>query len=306
MEDLLMPRRYVLGVFVFWLAAVAAVATTAQQPVELKWKFGPNDKLTLETVSHLKQSIKAGGQEMKQELDVTTLSSYTVTKKDQDGTVLEQKIESQKATAPGGATPAAAGLLAQMQGSTLRITLDAKMKVAKLEGYDDMIKKVAGDDPSAKRSVQAMIPEETLRRSVEEAFAFLPDEPVRQGQKWERPLTITLGPLGMLTVKHVYSYEGPVSVQGRTLHKMTDAPTVTYAPPPGSAGVLPFQITKGEVKTEQASGTLLFDTTAGKLVRSEMTMKLKGTLTIVMNNQESTLDLDQEHRIEIRQVDGAK
>jgi hypothetical protein len=269
----------------------------ASAQTQLKWNFQENAKFYQRTDTALKQSMRVMGRDTKQEMNYVTVLSSTVLRKSPDGSVvLEQKIEAMEPKkAEGG--EAAAGVLAELVGSSFRITLSPQMQVMKFEGYEDLVKKLSRDDPTATKTVRAMMPEETLRRSAEEAFAFLPEGKVNRGDKWERRLTVPLGPLGNLAAVYQYTYEGPERVDGQTLEKIAVTANLTYQAPKGEGAGLPFQVTKSDLRAETASGSIYFDATRGRLVRSSMTLRLKGTLTISAMGQEFPLEMEQDQTV---------
>src|SRR5439155_5842798 len=120
-------------------------------------------------------------------------------KKDADGLVLEQKIESIKATSPGGAGKPSTHLLHQLEGATFRFTCDPRLRVTRLEGYEEFLNKIARDDAQVGKMARLLIPEASLRQPTEQLFAFQPDKPVRPGDSWQTQATVPFGPLGSLT-----------------------------------------------------------------------------------------------------------
>jgi hypothetical protein len=145
-----------------------------------------------------------------------------------------------------------------------------------------------------------MMTEDTMKKSAEEAFNFLPEKPVSKGEKWQRKLEVPLGPLGSLASIHNYTYEG----MENKLAKISVTATMTYNPPKADAGgQLPFQITKGNLKADDAKGTILFDPAAGRLASSSMTMRIKGSLTISAMGQELAMDMDQNQDVKIEVSD---
>jgi hypothetical protein len=164
----------------------------------------------------------------------------------------------------------------------------------------DLLKKVAGDDPNVRRVVQSLLPEETLRRSLEESFAFLPAEPVAPGESWERKYTAGLGPLGSLNIVNVYTYEKAEMDGNQLLHRISVQPKISYSPPKADTTGLPFQIPSGEIRAEEAGGSLLWSTSEGRLVRSDMKLKLVGKLKIKAKDQEANMELESEQTVEIR------
>jgi hypothetical protein len=278
---------------------VVFLASPAFGVETLTWKFKEGESLYIETVNSQKQTVTLQGNKQVQELNITSVNHFTIKKTDKDGTVLEQKIESidLKSTP---ALPTELAKLNALKGSTLTLTLDATGKVTKLEGYDEMIRRVV---PSANDPVGLMIrtvmSEQTLKQALNETFNLLPDKPVNKGDTWKRESGVPLGPFGTLTTENVFTYQGP----GKEGDEITVKPAVSYAPPKTAESVLPFKIAKGELKIDSAQGTILFDNKAGKLVRQDLTFTIKGGLTIEANEKEIPLDLQLEQKIQTRLTD---
>ncbi|MCS6978263.1 MAG: hypothetical protein NZM31_14830 [Gemmatales bacterium] len=286
-----------------WAVALAllAVIGTASAQVRLAWSLNKGDKFYQETRTRLKQTTRVRGQETRQEAEYVTRSSFTVQERGMDGSVtLEQKIE---AITPEGKTElstSAARLLREMQGAVLTYTLSPDLRVLRIDGYDELMKRLAGDDASALKVVQTLLARETLQTAVEEAFAFLPREPMRPGHAWERRLTTSLGPIGSLTGRQQYTYEGPEDQDGKRLQAIRLELQLEYQPPRADAGILPFQVERGELRVIEGKGRLWFDSIAGRLVRSELNLKIAGALVVSVQGQQYTLELEQDQTVQIR------
>jgi hypothetical protein len=292
-----------------WLGAILTLALSVlpvHAQVQMEWKLKEGDKLFLETVSTLKQQMRTQGKEMKQDQELTTVFALTVEKKNPDNTiVLEQKLE---ALTVKNAVGLAAGtdekFNQQLVGAVFKVTLNPKGEVVKIEGYEDLLKKLAGDDANARKAVQSIKPEELFKVSVSEAFGFLPDKPVKTGDSWERETTRSLGPLGSIVSKRKYSYDGSETVEGKPLEKISFTATTTYNPPKaGEPTSLEFQVAKADIKVEDVKGTFLFDATAGRLVQSEMGLKMKGTVVIVVKGTNLDTEAVEEQTIKMRVLD---
>jgi hypothetical protein len=191
-------------------------------------------------------------------------------------------------------------LLKRMRDVALTLTLGTDGQITKFEGYDDLLNRLSDNDPNTRRVISATLSEETLRRSAEEAFAFLPRKAVARGDRWERKVDISLGPIGSLAAQHSYTYEGPGMLDGRTLQKLSCESSIAYSPPKPDAGTLPFQITRGDLKVNSGKGVLWFDDARGRLAQSQMQVQIKGALAITANGQDFTLELDQDQTVAIR------
>lgn len=277
-----------------WLSAVlvlAGMAVPASAQTKLEWKFKEGEKFFLEQVVNNKMAVKVMGMDMNMDTVQTQVTSFAVLKKNSDGSVvIEQKIESIKIEAEG---PAAAFAQAgqQMEGASFKFTLSPKLQVTKFEGYEEFVKKLGGDDPMLGAMMRMMMSEETMKQSAAEPFAFLPDKPVSKGDKWERKQNLQMAFIG-LTSENKYNYQGKDTLNGKPVEKIGVTSTVKFEPPKGDAGGLPFQISKADFKPEKSDGTFFFDASAGKLVSSEVKMKMKGTMGMSVAGQEIEMEMD--------------
>lgn len=270
--------------------------------VALKWHFKQGDSFLQTTRSQLNQTVKIGMQEFKTDITHTTVIRFTVKQVEPNGTVtLEEKVESVKATNPDG-SPAAgsSAVLNQLQGATFTAKLAPDFTVQQLEGYEELLKRIAGDDPSVRRVVQALLSENQLKRAMRESFGFLPIEPVKPGATWQRELPLTLGPLGSAVLKQDFRFEGIETKDGKSLAKVTFKPTVVYSLPKPELSNPEMTITKANIQEGDSQGTLYFDVAAGRLNRSEKKLNLKGDVTVELQGKETPLTFEQSQTIDVR------
>jgi hypothetical protein len=275
------------------------VTEPAHAQTRLEWKFNKDDAFRIQTVSTFKQTIKLldkegnpEGKEIKQDMEYTTVLGFKVKDKKPDGTVvLEEKIESIKFPSESGALKADE----KVQGATFEISLNAKHEVVSLEGYNELLKKLAGEDASVLKTLQLVITKESLMKSAREAFGLFPEKPAKQ---WTREYDSSLGPLGTLSIKSTYTDEGTDSFEGKPVERIVFQSTVAYkAPSDVEASSSPFRVVKGELKPDQAKGTLLFDTAAGRLVSMTQSLKLKGKLSLAITGTKIDSEIEQEQMI---------
>jgi hypothetical protein len=278
---------------------LGVLALPASAQVTLKWKFAKGDKFYLRTDSILDQTITSSGAEVKQKIEQSMLSSFTVKeKKTDDSVVLEQKIETVtvKTAGPGAEdTKPPKGL----EGATFTITVSPKWQITKFDGYDALIKKLSGEDAAVDKMIRAFLPEEILRASAEEAFGFLPDKAVKKGDTWERKLVYPLGPLGTLTATNKYTYEdkNKEKVNGKEVERITAAMDIKYTPPMPGGAALGLQIIDGDLKAKDAKQTIFFDAAAGRMVQSETKMRVEGMLSYSAVGKKTEIEIKQDQTI---------
>jgi hypothetical protein len=93
-------------------------------------------------------------------------------------------------------------------------------------------------------------------------------------------------------------------VDGKSLDKISFVAEAKYTGPTKVEGSpFPFQVAKGDLKTEDYKGTLLFDAAVGRLVSSEVTMKITGSVTITVGGSSIETTVNQEQKIESKIMD---
>jgi hypothetical protein len=280
------------------LLVVGLGAVPAHGQAPLAWKFKKDDVIRLEVVSTFKQSMKwqenKVPKEAKQNIEYTQMLAFKVLDVKEDGSVvLEQKLESIKFKNEGGSVMPDD----KIQGATLKITLGPKRTVDKLEGLDELIAKLAGEDAKVRDTLKRTLTEEWFKKTAREVFAFLPE---KEEKKWTRKVPVPLGPLGNLAITNNYKDDGTEKVGDKSAAKITFTSTVTYTKPTAKdAAGASIQIVEGDLKAESAKGTILFDAAAGRLVSSNWAMKLAGSMTVSIGGSKLPTVVEQEETIKM-------
>jgi hypothetical protein len=273
---------------VLLLAAGLAPPARAQTPLE--WKLKKGDVFYVRNVTTTKQVLKAVGKDVPQNSELTVVLGFTVADQTPEGFLLKETVE-EVTVKPEKGEPVSDD---KMAGATFVILLSPKWEVLKFEGYDKFLDKLAGDDVAVRQALQATLSEDALKKSVRELMAFLPDRPVKEGETWERTVEQPLGALGTLRETRTYKLEGKEDVGGKKVDKISFTSAVDYKP--GKADkVLAYHVVSGEMKAEEAKGTVLFDAAAGRVVQIKSNMKLRGrmVLSVSGSNVDATVEQEQ-------------
>ncbi len=243
----------------------------------LQWKLKEGDVFYNKTSVTMDQTIEVMGQTMDQKIEMKTVLKFKVKSVKSGGAVVEMTYVENKFDAPG--LPGT-NLLDKLKNVTFTATLDDKMKVTKLEGYDKFLDALADGDAAQKKMMKAMMPEDTIRQAFGQTFAITPDKPVAVGDKWERSDKLPFGPLGKVETKSAFKLD---SVKGdvATISMKGD---LTFKAGDGGDD-LPFKITKADLKAENFTGTNTFDMKLGRLTGMKMEMEMAGTMTIGVAGQ---------------------
>jgi len=277
----------------------------------LKWNLVKDKTFYQKMVTDTKQTMKVMNNDVVQTQKQTFYFSWTPEKQDGENWVIKQKIDgvamdidignqkiSYDSTAgkDAGANPLGEFFKA-LVGSEFKITLNTKdMKVSKVEGRDEFLKKLVNANPQMKPLLDQILSDKALAEMAEPTFAAIPGKEEAKGAKWKRESTLDMGPIGKYMNVYNYTYEGKEGA----LEKIKVDTTLTYKEPGEVAGVagagssgLPFKIKQAELKSTSATGTILFDPKEGRIAKSEMKLELSGKLNIEIGGQTTEVQLTQ-------------
>lgn len=282
----------------FPLLMFLALSSSSQGSVKLEWKFTPGESFLTERVYDQKQEITVKGRTFSQEVAGTWRARFTVLSRYWGKWLLQVTLEevSYKTGGLGGPAAFDEKLAARLKGASLTLLLTGQGEVNRLRGYDDFIRQLAEGKPENEKVLKALFSEEGLEETFAEMFAFLPRKAADPGDKWERDTVEPVPPFGFFRSRFEYQYEGlkegahAISYTVKTeFNKPKDPPAL-------------FRLIKGELTGEEGKGFALFDADAGRLVRGERTMTVRGQLTIEAAGVQSEMRFVSQNRLKVRVV----
>ena len=300
--------------FVFAVLIAAAAAPAYGQDVELAWKFAKDAKFSQTMKTKTSQTMKLMGQDVRQDQDQEFVFTWTVKDVNDKAVVLEQKIDSVNMTITIGTnkisynskdTNASENPLSTffrpLIGSSFTVTLNPNtMKVEKVDGREEFVKKLTEANPQMAALLKVILSDDQLKQMAEPPFMVTPDKgkKVKPGDTWTRESKLVMGPIGSYDAKYIYTYKGPekLTLDGKegTYEKIEMKTELTYKPPdPKEPTTLPFKIEGGSLKATEATGTIYFDKDKGRVVKTDMKVKLEGKLNISVADQKADVELTQ-------------
>lgn len=306
-----MVRRALLPALALLL--VAALAGAQDEAVELKWQFKKGETFFQTLTTETNQEMKVMGMEVKQKPSQTFYISWTpVEEKDKSWTI-KQKIEGLKmdiqiggntisydSTNPGAGANPLGDFFKALVGSEFTLTVSPEMKVTKVDGRAEFVKKLVDANPQMKTLLEGILSEDALKQMADPSFAVLPGKPVKKGDKWKSEAKLSLGPLGSYDTTYEYTYEGK-DEKNKDLEKISVVPTIKYNPPTGGdAGGLPFKIKSAALESKGAKGTIVFDSKAGRIDNSELNLNLEGKLDIEIGGMGTAVELKQTQKTTVK------
>jgi hypothetical protein len=288
------------------LVLAALTATAAPLPPDegsgLRAKFEKGRTFYQEVTTHTRQTMTVMGTEVKQTQEQTFVMSWTPEKQDGDRWVLKHKIEAIKIEIGLGGDPitydstkpnANKGLLGDfcdaLIGSEFRITLDKGFQVVKVEGREELIKKLGSDKPERQALIRGVMSEEAIKEMANPMVIAAPRRAVAKGDYWVREQAIDLGQAGRWVGTWQYVHAGK---ENKLIKLKLEAIKFEHQAPKDGGG-LPFRVTSSDLKTKNTAGTILFDPERGRLHSAEMKMEMEGDMTLVIGGEESKVHLVQ-------------
>jgi hypothetical protein len=303
------------------LALVALVVLTApawsQDSDNLKWKFEKGKTFYQEMTTDTKQEMDVMGMKINQTQKQTFYLSWTPVEQAADGNwTIKQKIEGVKmdiqiggnsisydSTKDAAAANPLADFFKALVGTEFKLTIDPQMKVTKIEGRDEFIKKLQQANPQMETLLKTILSDDALKQMSDPAFGVVPNKPVKKGETWEKKTTLNMGPIGKYDSTYKYTDEGR-DEKDKNLVKIKVDTSLKYVPPDaGVSGGLPFRIVKANLDSKEATGTILFDTSKGRVSSSNLNLKLEGQLDIDISGMTSQVKLTQTQTTTVKTTD---
>jgi hypothetical protein len=323
----MLQRRLLTACLALAFVAVPAFTRGTQEKAKLAWKF-EKDKTFYQKLSTVtQQSLKVLNNDVVQKQSQTFYFSWTPEKQDGDTWIVKQKIEAvqmdidiggskisyDSSKAAADASNPLGEFFKNLVGSEFRLTISLKpdaVKVTKIEGRDDFLKKLTGANPQMKPLLEQILSETALKEMAEPTFAVVPQREVAVGEKWTKESTLDMGPIGKYENKYTYTYEGKnkdaKDPKAQKLDKIKVETALKYvAPTEGAGGVasLPFKIKSAELTASDAKGSVLFDSEAGRVDSSTMHLELKGKLSIEIGGQTTQVELSQTQDTNVKGIE---
>jgi hypothetical protein len=264
-------------------------ASVASAQVSLELKYSEGTKFAQQTDEKSSFLFDFAGMKYESNTNTFSVTTTTVDRRVTNGSLkLVEKVDplQSETVIPGGVTqrfdstnadkkadiPDLEPLLNSLRIRCLAVTveLDSKNNVTGVSLPNGEFEKLPD---SAKEEFKA----ELLRKSVDRLRAYLPDEPVKMGDTWERSEAIVDSGHEM-TFRTKYEYAGTVTQDGKVLDKIIgkalDVNYTIQAKPEVS-------ITVENTKVTESESTYLFDRELGALVSRTSKVRIGGPMTIV-------------------------
>ena len=236
-----------------------------------------------------------------QNVQYALVSRFRVKKKHDDGgMVVEQKVESVRLSNADAALQGRLNeLLQKTKGATFTMTLNARREVTKFEGGPEAIKVFAGANPLGGSSflLWSFLDRDGWKELAQLSFFQPPGSP-RRGERWDRDMTHSWGPLGNWSGKVHFQYTGKRAELDRFDYSLD----LVYKPPRKGGG-LPFEIGKSQFRIQTARGVIAYQSSRGRVAAAEERFHVRGLLAVSFLGVESAVQMDEMQLFQLRILD---
>jgi hypothetical protein len=281
------------------LVLVVGLAAPAHAQVTLEWKFKQGDQFFVEEKTVTDTLVKAMGMEIMEKTTVTRISRFTVKDRSPEGVELEQQIDSWTTKKEGGLGGDDDKLAELSKGMKFTVKLGRTGKITSFKGYNDFMEKFKTLGDLEAKMLKSIVTEEALKAPLVMVFTVLPQKAVSKGQTWREEIVIPAGPIGTIRLSNEYTYEGKDNGNDKIGVKGAFSYTL-----PKADGDLPFKVIKGNLTSrEGGKGSMLFNSTDGRLVSINTETKYTGNLTLDIGGVQLPMDLTATELRTIRVLD---
>lgn len=286
-------RRLCASLVVLWLLPGGAAAQDA-----LAWKLRPGESFFAERHFTRQESVEVNERQFRQESVTTWLVRLDVKEQTPKGYALQAVLEDvrHKVIGAAGKDGLDDRLAEKMRGAAFALTVTPSGRIVDFTGYDEFLKKVAGDQADRAKVLRATLPESAMREAFGDLFGRLPEQPVKAGDTWTSEEVEPIPFFGALHSEFRYEYKGAEGPERRVSYTVQ----TRFAKPRADELV---RVVKGEVRGEQGKGSFAFDAAKGRLSRHERSMTVRGNLVLETAGRQTPVRFVSENRLRVRILD---
>ena len=312
-----MPRLRLALVLGLAIGLVSVAAAQEKQKFETKFE---KDKAFYQKLStKVDQTLKvANGSDVPLKHELTFFFKWTPLTVEKDKVVAKQQIEGVKfklsvadqtieydstdANPAGPASnPGIAEFFKNLVGSEFTVTFNpAKgMAVEKVEGRDEILKKLAAVNPQMETVLRQTLSDEALKEMTDPSAGVTPPAEVPLNGTWEKKSTLSLGPIGTYDRTFAFTYKGK-DPEKKEFDRIEVKPTLAYKPSAVPAETLPFRIKGGKLDTKEVKqGIILYNPKAGRVESVRINIIIQGELDVTIQSTDTKVAIYQDQKTEL-------
>src|SRR5207249_1746544 len=111
-------------------------------------------------------------------------------------TIGTQKIDYDSAATDVGASTPLTDFFKSLVGVEFTITFDKDFKITKIEGKEELIKKLSSQNKPVEDLLNSMLNDDAMKELAEPAFSSIPNKAVHKGNSWKHTSKLERGAMG--------------------------------------------------------------------------------------------------------------
>jgi hypothetical protein len=186
--------------------------------------------------------------------------------------------------------------LRDLIGQQYTFTLNSRDEVIKFTGFGGRPASAPVTRSGMEGFASVTVIDQDGWKEIAQLSFLQPDRSIAAGQPWTRPMTHDFNELGSWQGTTTFTLQGPEGAGTRYnyVHDMT------YHPPKGGPGLLPFDVSDADFKATKAEGSFVFDPTHGHVTDVRETFEMEGSLGASMLAGAATVKLREHQELTIQ------
>jgi hypothetical protein len=221
--------------------------------------------------------------------------------------IAQQTIDydSTNPTAGTSGNPGLSDFFKNLVGAELKVTFGPGGVVDKVDGREELQKKLAAVNPQMEAILKTVLTDEALKEMTDPSLGLTPPDAKGPNESWKKTTTLSLGPIGSYERTFEYTYKGKdADPLKKDFDRVEVKPTLTYKPPVGGGAALPFNIKGGKLDTKEVKqGYILYDPKAGRVKEAKINVLMTGDLDVTIGTAETKVSLQQDQKTEVETSD---
>jgi hypothetical protein len=280
------------------LATSVGAAPPAQGADPLRWKFKPGEMLRYTMVQETVQGVKAGGQEVKTNLNQTVNMHWEVKSVSSDGVAqMSQTIDHVRMKVDGAGNSfefdsatskvpegQIAGLLVPLLkalvGAEFTLKMNARGELSDVKVPQKLIDSLRQASPAA--TAGGMFSEDGLKNLISQSSLALPEGTLEKGKTWTNQSRLPIPMVGTMVMDKRYTFEGPDPKAAGLLQISLETKMNLEQAADSNVAV--------KITSHDGKGEFSFDPMAGHMVSSHVDDKMKMSVSVQGQNIEQSTD----------------
>jgi hypothetical protein len=276
----------------------ASKFTAPSGPIEfkLKWPVGERVVQNFDLKMNMEISVPNQPSSIKQDMNMGQKYALTVLKEDGSGgheveleflgmrMAMDQggkpmvNYDSAKKS-PGDKTNPVAAMFQKIIGAKIQYFMDASNQVERIEGVDALVGRLESSGPANMANSLKSMFNEGYFKQIMDSSRLLPSKPVQPGDTWPIQMEIPMGPLGIMEMDYMVTFQSWEQHGKRTCARLEFQGTVKSKPDSNSK---PAGMTMS-ISDGNTSGVSWFDPELGMVIDTTANQDMKMNMTMPVN-----------------------